>query len=55
MKLTLTKTSDPWGSKKIECEVKTLKNLLKIEKKYDCQMIISFKNKTIEIYDDYRE
>ena len=57
MKFKLTKTSDMFSHKiePKEIEINTLEDLAIVESEYKCRMVISFGNKTIEIYDDYRE
>lgn len=53
MKFTITKTSDWYFEKEIE--INTLSDLEFLQKRYGSELIVDFKKKLIEIYDDYRE
>jgi hypothetical protein len=36
-------------------EINSLDDLINFSKNFNCELIIDFKNKTIEVYNDYRE
>ena len=65
MKFTISKTSDIWGDNDYDVEINTLEDLEKLQKDNavpteegnwkNPSLIIDFNNKTIEIYDNYRE
>ena len=42
-------------SEEVDIKIKSLKDLKALEDKFGCSLVISLKNKTVEIYNDWRE
>lgn len=55
MKFTVSKSSDFCHIDAYEKEINTLEELEQFQRESRHYLIIGFENKTIEVYDDYRE